>query len=160
MKFDLFKMIALMVHDYSFCEAFEKEGFNSDVSELINVIKCTGKINHKAELALRRIFKNNIVGDKETEKLYNSLEPYYISVEPSFSENFTVEKCKEFLRLKGMFVQNIWTSGDVIEHAEQLGYEVSEEQAIEIFDLMGRRFDATIGVNWESLETIIGEYFS
>lgn len=67
---------------------------------------------------------------------------------------------REYLKGKGYFVQNLWTTQDVIEHGENLGYEITEEQAIEIFDLLGRRFDANIGVNWDSLEYVIQEYFN
>jgi len=66
---------------------------------------------------------------------------------------------KEYLRGKGYFVQNMWSDQDVIQHGADLGYEISEEQAIEIFDLLGRRFDANYGVNWDSIESVIDEYF-
>ena len=71
-----------------------------------------------------------------------------------------IRDARELLRKEGYFVQNLWSTQDVIEYGKgSLGYDISEEQAIEIFDLLGRRFDATIGVNWDMLETVIEEFF-
>ena len=72
-----------------------------------------------------------------------------------------IRDARELLRKEGYFVQNLWSTQDVIEYGkDSLGYDISEEQAIEIFELLGRRFDANIGVNWEMLEVIIEEFFN
>lgn len=74
LEFNVLRMIILMTQDYSFCEAFEKEGFNPDVNELRNVYDALGKINHKAEQALKRIYKEHIAYEikKGTEKFFTS----------------------------------------------------------------------------------------
>ena len=75
LEFNVLRMILLMTQEYSFCEAFEQEGFSPDVSQLQNSYDAGGgKINHKAEQALRRIYKNHIVNGFEAEILeYNSI---------------------------------------------------------------------------------------
>jgi len=71
-----------------------------------------------------------------------------------------IRDARELLRKEGYFVQNLWSTQDVIEYGkDSLGYDISEEQALEIFELLGRRFDASIGVNWDILEVIIEEFF-
>ena len=71
-----------------------------------------------------------------------------------------IRDARELLRKEGYFVQNLWTDQDVIEYGkDSLGYEISPEQALEIFELLGRRFDANIGVNWDMLEVVIEEFF-
>lgn len=67
---------------------------------------------------------------------------------------------RELLRTKGYFVQNLWSYEDIIGCGEGMGHEISEEQALEIMELMGRRHDATIGVNWEVIEVIIEEFLN
>lgn len=71
-----------------------------------------------------------------------------------------ISEAKEMLRKEGYFTQNLWTSDDIIGTASNMDKEITEEQAIEIMDLMGRRFDASIGVNWDFIETIIDEYLN
>jgi len=75
LEFNVLRMILLMTQEYSFCEAFEQEGFSSDVSQLQNAYDAGGgKINHKAEQALRRVYKNHIVNGFEAEIFeYNSI---------------------------------------------------------------------------------------
>jgi len=68
-------------------------------------------------------------------------------------------KMREYLRQKGFFVQNMWSSQDVIGTGKNMGKEITEEQAIDIMELMGRRFDANYGVTWDFIEAIIEEYF-
>ena len=71
-----------------------------------------------------------------------------------------VKNARKLLKEEGHFVENLWCSGDIIGTGENMDIEISEEQALEIMELMGRRHDATIGVNWDFIETIIEEYFN
>lgn len=87
------------------------------------------------------------------EELWGSKE------EIPFIEN-EVRRAKNFLKDKGYFTQNMWQTDDVIMTGENMGIEISEDQAKEIFDLLGRRHDATIGVNWDMIEAVIEEYFN
>jgi len=75
LEFNVLRMILLMTQEYSFCEAFEQEGFSPDVSQLQNSYDAGGgKINHKAEQALRRVYTYHIVNGFEAEILkYNSI---------------------------------------------------------------------------------------
>lgn len=74
-EFNVLRMILLMTANYSFCEAFEKEGFTGDISELQGAYNVgNGKINHKAELVLRKIYKEHIVnGSEEDINEYNNI---------------------------------------------------------------------------------------
>jgi hypothetical protein len=40
-----------------------------------------------------------------------------------------------------------------------MGHEITEEQAKEIFGIMGKRHDAEQGINWDFIEFCIEEYF-
>lgn len=74
LEFNVLRMILLMTAEYSFCEAFEKEGFSPDASLLRNTYDALGKINHKAEQALKRVYKEHIVeGFDEDIKKYNEI---------------------------------------------------------------------------------------
>lgn len=75
LEFNTLRMIILMTQDYSLCEAFEKEGFNPDVSELRNAYDAgNGNINHKAKNALKFIYREHIVnGDENDIKAYNDI---------------------------------------------------------------------------------------
>jgi len=68
--------------------------------------------------------------------------------------------CREFLKNEGYFVENLWTTTDIIGTGENMDIEITEEQAKEIMELMGRRHDATIGVNWDFIEAMIEEFFN
>lgn len=70
-----------------------------------------------------------------------------------------VPAMREYLRQQGYFVQNLWTDEDIIGQGENNGYEISKEQAVEIMDDMGRTFDACNGINWDSIDFAIEEYF-
>lgn len=72
LEFSVARMIGLMIEDYSFCEAFADQGFSADVNDLI-VAHSGGKINYKAERALRGIYKNNVTGDEKATKIYNEV---------------------------------------------------------------------------------------
>ena len=75
LEFNILRMILLMTADYSFCEAFEKEGFNPDVSQLQNAYDASGgKINRKAARALKKVYKDHIFnGDEKDIKAYNEI---------------------------------------------------------------------------------------
>ena len=70
-----------------------------------------------------------------------------------------VAEAREFLRKQGFLTQNLWSSPDVIGKAKEVGVECTEEQAIEIYDEIGRTIDCSLGVNWETIEQAIENYF-
>ncbi|MHA1816815.1 MAG: hypothetical protein ACTSX1_12465 [Candidatus Heimdallarchaeaceae archaeon] len=75
LEFNVLRMIILMTQEYSFCEAFEQEGFSPDVSKLRNAYDAgDGKINHRAEMALKRVYKKHIAEGFEAEIIeYNAI---------------------------------------------------------------------------------------
>ena len=53
-----------------------------------------------------------------------------------------------------------WSSEDVLHQAEQDKVELTEEQAIEILEILEHKHDATIGINWDVISTVISLYTS
>jgi acyl-homoserine lactone acylase PvdQ len=45
-----------------------------------------------------------------------------------------------------------WSTDDVLILAEQMGAELSEQQADEILDRLLRNHDADVGINWGVIE--------
>ena len=75
LEFNTLRMIILMTEDYSFCEAFEKEGFSPDASQLQDAYDAGGgKLNYKEVNALKYIYREFIVnGDENDIKQYNEI---------------------------------------------------------------------------------------
>jgi hypothetical protein len=46
-----------------------------------------------------------------------------------------------------------WSSVDVLTRAEDLGIEITEEQADKILDDMERQHDANYGITWETIDS-------
>ena len=51
-----------------------------------------------------------------------------------------------------------WTTDDVFLLADELGVELGEHEADEILDLLYRNHDASIGICWDVIGTIIYHY--
>ena len=51
-----------------------------------------------------------------------------------------------------------WSSVDVIETAKNSGFKLTEDQAKDILQIVDKRHDANIGVDWEVLDTHIAMY--
>ena len=49
----------------------------------------------------------------------------------------------------------VWLLDDVICTAEEMGYTLTEEQARDILAEISHRHDATIGINWEVIQSYI-----
>jgi hypothetical protein len=114
----------------------------------------------------QEITNEEIFGEDDLEELDNAYRSSLTcnicasDVDLCECQEMTVDNAREFLKEKGYFTQNLWTTDDVIGTGENMDIEISEEQAKEIFDLLGRRHDATIGVNWDMIEAVIEEYFN
>jgi hypothetical protein len=55
-------------------------------------------------------------------------------------------------------IAGAWVIQDVYHKAEELGYNLTEEQAAFIFGNIQNYFDATIGINWDTIEYYINEH--
>jgi len=74
LEFNVLRMIILMTEDYSFCESFEKEGFSPNVENLRNTFDALGKLNYKAEAALKRVYNIHVLNGFEKDiKKYNEI---------------------------------------------------------------------------------------
>jgi hypothetical protein len=52
-----------------------------------------------------------------------------------------------------------WTTPDVISKGKELGYKITEEKAVEIWECIERQHDASIGINWDTIEYFVHEVF-
>ena len=51
-----------------------------------------------------------------------------------------------------------WSSDDILHQAKQDKVELTEKQADEILDILKHKHDANIGINWETISTVISLY--
>lgn len=51
----------------------------------------------------------------------------------------------------------IWQAGDVISRAEERGITLTETEANWVLDEMDHRQDASIGINWDTMDFYIDE---
>lgn len=51
-----------------------------------------------------------------------------------------------------------WSTDDVLHQAKEDSVELTEEQAIEILEILDRKHDATIGINWDVISSHIDMY--
>jgi hypothetical protein len=51
-----------------------------------------------------------------------------------------------------------WSKEDVIEQAEKMGYECTDEIAAEVIAALDHHFDAEIGINWDVIEVELGSF--
>ena len=49
-------------------------------------------------------------------------------------------------------IANVWSFEDVISRAEENGQEITKEQAIEVLQTILHKFDATVGINWTTID--------
>lgn len=84
-KFELMRMIILMQTIPALIKAFSKEGFDTDMNSL-RMLAENNMVNHKAVLALKRVYKKHIVGNDKLTKKYNSVieekreQPQYVII--------------------------------------------------------------------------------
>lgn len=53
-----------------------------------------------------------------------------------------------------------WSTTDVIHRANERGFMLTFEQAYDILLIVDNKHDATIGINWEVIDTIIDNYLN
>ncbi len=58
---------------------------------------------------------------------------------------------KEVLRDSGYLVDGLWQVDDILMYAKQEEINISEEEAQEILDRIGRKWDASIGISWDTI---------
>jgi hypothetical protein len=64
-------------------------------------------------------------------------------------------KVLESLGFETTVAITIWQVGDVLGQAENVGINCSKEEAEEILREMSRTFDATIGMNWDVIDSLL-----
>jgi len=52
-----------------------------------------------------------------------------------------------------------WTVGDIQGQADDIGVELSDDEAIEVMEYIERYFDACVGINWDVISNAITELF-
>jgi hypothetical protein len=48
-----------------------------------------------------------------------------------------------------------WHTEDIISYGNDMGHDLTEDQAIKIMHLMVNRHDANIGINWDVIDCFI-----
>lgn len=51
----------------------------------------------------------------------------------------------------------IWSVEDVLERANERGMKISKGEAEDIIEEMEHRHDATIGINWDTIDSYLGD---
>jgi hypothetical protein len=51
-----------------------------------------------------------------------------------------------------------WCKDDVIEKAKEMGYECTDEIASNVMSALEHHFDATVGINWDTIEMELDDY--
>lgn len=108
--------------------------------------------NNYIVLKLNDAQLNSLLGILEA----NSKELYHIVNDSEAYEKDSI--AKEYLRSQGYLMDGGWCVDDVIGKAEDMGYELSEKDANEILDGIGRTMDAEVGINWYVIESNIDEF--
>ena len=69
-----------------------------------------------------------------------------------------IEQALDVLQRAGYQTLGLWQVDDVIMYAEQEDYDITEEEAEEIFDKMSYKMDASIGISWNVIDYWINNY--
>ena len=62
-----------------------------------------------------------------------------------------IDHAKQVLKESGYLVDGLWQVDDILMYAKQEEINISEEEAQEILDRIGRRWDASIGISWDTI---------
>lgn len=57
-------------------------------------------------------------------------------------------------------IRIIWTTNDVLGVSQDLGIELTIDEARDILGLMERKHDASIGINWDVISYWVESYHS
>jgi hypothetical protein len=52
-----------------------------------------------------------------------------------------------------------WTVGDIQGQADDIGVELSDDEAVEVMEYIGGRMDACVGINWDVITKAIQDLF-
>ena len=64
-----------------------------------------------------------------------------------------IEAARELLKANGYFVENLWHVRDVHFICEQYNIpDVTDEEAMEVFNIANEQFDGEAGLSWPQLE--------
>ncbi len=78
-------------------------------------------------------------------------------MEPHTSK--VIEATRELLKAFGYFVDNLWHVDDVHFICEQHALpRLSDEEAMEVFQIANRRFDGETGISWPQIEYAIRSF--
>jgi len=64
---------------------------------------------------------------------------------------------KKVMQEAGYIMEGLWTRGDVIHTATGMGVTLTSKQVDDVIGLLGRRFDAELGMCWETIQARIEE---
>lgn len=64
----------------------------------------------------------------------------------------TEGQARQFLKEQGYFVDNLWQKDDIKYKAEDMGFDITEDQIDQVMDNLGRNFNAEVGITWLTIE--------
>ncbi len=53
----------------------------------------------------------------------------------------------------------VWCVEDVLQQAKENGYDLTEDEALSVLNLMLKRHDCNFGTTWESVDGAIKNYY-
>ncbi len=74
--------------------------------------------------------------------------------------NDTKAKAKQILNDAGYLTDGIWSVGDIEFRANLKKIELTKKQTFAIKDNIIRNFDIDNGINWDTIDSAIDEYFA
>ena len=55
-------------------------------------------------------------------------------------------------------LHNVWNTDDIVGTAENINLKITEEQAVEFLEHLYSSMDASIGISWDVIETLLKDY--
>ena len=79
-----------------------------------------------------------------------------VTIEIDLPEGQAIPKAEDFLRLTSPdWLLDAWHYTDIQENNSWL----TDEQAREVLELIGKYRDCNVGINWEMINTVVDNYF-
>jgi hypothetical protein len=92
-------------------------------------------------------------------QLLKVLEQHQVFNDPQI-QNLLIQTTDDLLLESCNEIHITWSAEDVLETAQEIGYDLSEDHCVEILDSVQYNHDATLGVTWDTLKFAIRDFFS
>jgi hypothetical protein len=82
-------------------------------------------------------------------KSSNTIEDQVLKKERKQCVSQFVRICEEMITCSETTIASLWDVEDVIEKADQMGIQITKEDAFEVLERINYNHDANIGINWD-----------